>query len=310
MSQTPKQEGLPVAIIEALFDDLLRLQTVLRAEQQTLVIDRQSYASQVANRMRSNYFAASKVMQPHWPALAQLRNEPIEFFGVAASSYARLIFDLALRSIKVAESLRQGFSETQHGVVSLSGFYAFTRTQTTKLRQRFDAEEPFRFTGTSANQIRKVHQRLGLLLVGFRQESPKWARAVCETSSTTKSDGPVGRRLPTNTVRRLNVKKVQGSERRFRVCGQPVTASAKGARILDAVVSLQADGETINPKNVMLKVGYKLTKDERRTFECDKGRLNKVLIAEVEKGLYVKDDGEFRIQKPPMARNKKTARRR
>lgn len=115
---------------------------------------------------------------------------------------------------------------------------------------------------------------------------------------------------PPKKVRRLNVQKVQGSERRFRVCREPVTVSAKGARILDAVVSLQEAGETINPRNVMLRASYKLTKGERKTFETDKGRLNKVLIAAVEKGLYVKDDGEFRLQKPPAIRNKKTARRR
>lgn len=124
------------------------------------------------------------------------------------------------------------------------------------------------------------------------------------------SPSPNGQKELRTKKRGLNVQKVQGSERSFRVCRETVIVSPKSARILDAIISLQEDRETINPKNVMLKAGYKLTKDERKTFEDDKGRLNKVLKDAVEKGLYVKDDGEFRLQKPPTTRNKKTARRR
>lgn len=177
-------EPLPVAVIDTLYHDLLTLQTVLRNTRKSLAMDRHSYASQVVTRMREHYLTASKAMKVCWPEFAALHSEPITFFGVSAGSYARLIFDLAKRSIHVAESLRQGFADTQHGVNSLNGFYSFSRQQTKELRRRFDAEEAFHFTGSAATQVRDVHTRFGLLLVGFRQESAKLVKAAGRASST------------------------------------------------------------------------------------------------------------------------------
>lgn len=158
-------------VIETFWCDLRQLQILMRAEQAKLVLPRPEYVSQKANHLRDNFVVAGKVFDQWHTQFAKLHTDPIKFFGVTATSYGAMIRELTLRSFKILESLRLGFTAPQYSIVTTSfSPYSFSLNDVKKLRRWFDTQEPFRFSGSPDEQVAQIHQRFGELLVGFRQE--------------------------------------------------------------------------------------------------------------------------------------------
>ena len=99
-------------------------------------------------------------------------------------------------------------------------------------------------------------------------------------------------------VRRMNVQKVEGTERSFKIDRKPVRLSPACANLLSGFIALIESREPATPANLMTKLTPKYDKARKR-FENDKGRFNDALkAAGIAKGLYVVGD-VLQLCKPP-----------
>lgn len=160
-----------VDVIETFWCNVRQLQIYLRAEQSKLYLPRPEYVSQKANELRDNFRAARKVFDKWRTEFARLHTAPIKFYSETSTSYAGLIFDLTFMCFKFLESRRLGHEQPQFSIV-MTNFapYDFSANDVETLRQWFDTQEVFRFTGSRDEQHAQIHKRLPELLIGFRQE--------------------------------------------------------------------------------------------------------------------------------------------
>ena len=133
--------------------------------------------------------------------------------------------------------------------------------------------------------------------------------AVTAATPTQGGNKPSREQETTRTVRGLNVQKVQGTERCFKIDRKPpVTLSKACATLFDAFIALIESNTPATPANLMAKLSPRYNSNRKR-FEDDKGRFNDALEAVgIAKGLYVVGD-VFQLCKPPKKTPAKAAKK-